>query len=77
MIYAGGDHPRPRITVGRGSTIGGSVWLTHSVPPNSQITQAQLRSNEPDRQGWIGRTRDDAKRSAPVPPCPHPPRLRI
>ena len=40
-----------RITVGRGSTIGGSVWLTHSVPPNSQITQAKLRSNEPDRQG--------------------------
>jgi serine O-acetyltransferase len=41
-----------RITIGRGSTIGGSVRLTHSVPPNSQITQAQLRSDERhDRQG--------------------------
>jgi serine O-acetyltransferase len=40
-----------RITVGRGSTIGGSVWLTHSVPPNSNITQAKVRHEEPDRQG--------------------------
>ncbi len=29
-----------RITVGRGSIIGGNVWLTHSVPPNSRISQA-------------------------------------
>jgi serine O-acetyltransferase len=50
VIYAGATI-LGRITVGRGSTIGGSVWLTHSVPPNSQITQAQLRSNDPDRQG--------------------------
>ncbi len=41
-----------RITIGRGSTIGGSVWLTHSVPPGSQITQAQTRNEERyDRQG--------------------------
>jgi len=33
-----------RITVGRGSTIGGNVWLTHSVPPGSMITQANARS---------------------------------
>ena len=51
VIYAGATI-LGRITVGRGSTIGGSVWLTHSVPPNSQITQAQLRSEERyDRQG--------------------------
>jgi serine O-acetyltransferase len=50
VIYAGAT-VLGRITVGRGSTIGGSVWLTHSVPPNSHITQAQVRSNEPDRQG--------------------------
>jgi len=50
VIYAGATI-LGRITVGRGSTIGGSVWLTHSVPPGSQITQAQLRSNEGDRQG--------------------------
>jgi serine O-acetyltransferase len=29
-----------RVTVGRGSIIGGNVWLTHSVPPNSRISQA-------------------------------------
>jgi serine O-acetyltransferase len=29
-----------RITVGRGSVIGGNVWLTRSVPPNSRIAQA-------------------------------------
>ncbi len=29
-----------RVTVGRGSVIGGNVWLTHSVPPNSRISQA-------------------------------------
>ena len=31
--------PRP-ITIGRGSTIGGNVWLTKDVPPNSVVTQA-------------------------------------
>ncbi len=29
-----------RITVGRGSVIGGNVWLTHSVPPKSRVAQA-------------------------------------
>lgn len=28
-----------RITIGRNSTIGGSVWVTKSVPPNSRILQ--------------------------------------
>ncbi|MBY0325048.1 MAG: serine O-acetyltransferase [Reyranella sp.] len=50
VVYAGATI-LGRITVGRGSTIGGGVWLTHGVPPNSYITQAQARSNEPDRQG--------------------------
>lgn len=51
VIYAGATI-LGRVTIGRGSTIGGSVWLTQSVPPNSQITQAQLRSDERyDRQG--------------------------
>ena len=43
VIYAGATI-LGRITIGRGSTIGGNVWLTHSVPPNSHITQAQVRS---------------------------------
>lgn len=29
-----------RVIVGRGSVIGGNVWLTHSVPPNSRVSQA-------------------------------------
>jgi serine O-acetyltransferase len=33
-----------RITIGAGSTIGGNVWLTHSVPPRSRITQAQAHA---------------------------------
>ncbi len=44
VIYAGATI-LGRITVGRGSTIGGNVWLTRSVPPGSQITQAQTRNN--------------------------------
>ena len=38
-IYASATVPG-RITIGRGSIIGGNVWLTHSVPPNSRISQA-------------------------------------
>jgi len=30
-----------RITIGKGSTIGGNVWLTRSVPPGSQVRQHQ------------------------------------
>lgn len=44
VIYAGATI-LGRITIGRGSTIGGNVWLTHSVPPGSSITQAQARSD--------------------------------
>jgi serine O-acetyltransferase len=31
-----------RITIGRGSVIGGNVWLTRSVPAGSNVTQQQL-----------------------------------
>jgi serine O-acetyltransferase len=44
VIYAGATI-LGRITVGRGSTIGGNVWLTHGVAPGSQITQAHARSS--------------------------------
>ena len=33
-----------RITIGRGSTIGGNVWVTQHVPPNSIVTQATARN---------------------------------
>jgi len=39
VIYAGATI-LGRITIGRGSTIGGNVWLTKDVPPNSIVTQA-------------------------------------
>ena len=35
-----------RVTIGRGSVIGGNVWLVHSVPPESRITQ-----DRPARRG--------------------------
>jgi len=43
VIYAGATI-LGRITIGCGSTIGGNVWLTHSVAPGSNITQAYARS---------------------------------
>jgi serine O-acetyltransferase len=39
VIYAGATI-LGRITIGRGSTIGGNVWLTRSVPPNSHVALA-------------------------------------
>ena len=47
VIYAGATI-LGRITVGRGSSIGGSVWLTTSVPPGSSITQAKARNESFD-----------------------------
>ncbi len=44
VIYAGAT-VLGRVTIGRGSVIGGNVWLTNSVPPGSVITQASLQSN--------------------------------
>jgi len=43
VIYAGATI-LGRITVGAGSTIGGNVWLTQSVPPGSNVSQAQMRN---------------------------------
>jgi serine O-acetyltransferase len=42
-----------RVTIGRGSVIGGNVWLVHSVPPGSRITQAQTREDEFERGAGI------------------------
>jgi serine O-acetyltransferase len=43
VIYAGATI-LGRITIGRGSTIGGNVWLTQDVAPNSVVTQASARN---------------------------------
>ena len=40
VIYAGAT-VLGRVTIGNGSTIGGNVWLTRSVPPGSNVSQAQ------------------------------------
>ncbi|RPJ73037.1 MAG: serine acetyltransferase, partial [Acidobacteria bacterium] len=42
VIYSGAT-VLGRITVGAGSIIGGNVWLTHSVPPGSRVSQGQVR----------------------------------
>jgi serine O-acetyltransferase len=39
VIHAGAS-VLGRITVGAGSIVGGGVWLTHSIPPGSSVTQA-------------------------------------
>jgi serine O-acetyltransferase len=41
VIYAGATI-LGRITIGRGSVIGGNVWLTHDVPAGSVVTQESL-----------------------------------
>jgi len=42
VIYSGATI-LGRVTIGRGSSIGGNVWLTHGVPPGSRVTQATVR----------------------------------
>jgi serine O-acetyltransferase len=43
VIYSGAT-VLGRVTIGKGSSIGGNVWLTHSVPPGSHIAQAKARN---------------------------------
>jgi serine O-acetyltransferase len=42
VIYAGATI-LGRITLGKGSVIGGNVWLTHDVAPGGRIAQAESR----------------------------------
>ena len=42
VIYAGATI-LGRVTIGKGSSIGGNVWLTHDVLPGSSVTQAEAR----------------------------------
>jgi serine O-acetyltransferase len=41
IIYAGATI-LGRVTIGKGSVIGGNVWLTRDVPPGSQIVQTRV-----------------------------------
>ena len=52
VIYAGATI-LGRIVIGSGSVIGGNVWLTHSVPRGSTVTQALVRSEVFERGAGI------------------------
>jgi serine O-acetyltransferase len=52
VVYAGATI-LGRVTIGRGSVIGGNVWLTRSVPAGSNIVQAQARSETFDSGSGI------------------------
>ncbi len=43
VIYAGATI-LGRVTLGKGATIGGNVWITESVPPGASVTQASLQN---------------------------------
>jgi len=42
VVYAGATI-LGRITIGKGSSVGGNVWLTAGVPPGTRVTQAEVR----------------------------------
>lgn len=44
IIYAGAT-VLGRITLGAGSSVGGNVWLTKSVPPGTAVTQSKATTN--------------------------------
>jgi len=48
VIYAGATI-LGRVTLGKGATIGGNVWITDDVPPGANVTQASLQ-NAPQRR---------------------------
>ena len=52
VIYAGATI-LGRITIGRGSTIGGNVWITRNIPPGSHVAQAQARAEAFNEGGGI------------------------
>lgn len=48
VIYAGATI-LGRVTLGKGATIGGNVWITDDVPPGANVSQASLQ-NAPQRR---------------------------
>ena len=42
-----------RVTIGENSVIGGNVWITHNVPPNSKIIQHRAKENLFNNGGGI------------------------
>jgi serine O-acetyltransferase len=66
VIYAGATI-LGRVTLGRGSVIGGNVWLTQDVAPGSHVTQAVSR-NEATQPG-------QAAQASHVPPVTQLPQV--
>ncbi|WP_118183651.1 serine O-acetyltransferase EpsC [Paraburkholderia phosphatilytica] len=58
VIYAGATI-LGRVTIGKGSVIGGNVWLTHSVPPGSSVSQGKVREGERIVHNGAARGRED------------------
>jgi serine O-acetyltransferase len=52
VVYAGATI-LGRVVIGRGSSIGGNVWLTHGVPPGSRVTQGEVRESGLEYGGGI------------------------
>lgn len=50
VIYAGAT-VLGRVTIGKGASIGGNVWVTHDVAPGAQVTQA--RSQRDESVAWL------------------------
>jgi len=60
VIYAGATI-LGRIAIGRGSEIGGNVWVTTSVPPESGVSQAEAENAvTPLAHRRSGAVQDDA-----------------
>ena len=53
VVIYGGANILGRITLGKGSVIGGNVWLTRSVPPGSKVVQARNRDQSFSNGGGI------------------------
>ncbi len=45
VIYAGATRARPRHGSARARPSAGNVWLTHDVPPGSNLSQARMTSS--------------------------------
>ncbi len=43
VIYSGATI-LGRVTIGKGSVIGGNVWVTHDIPPHSRIIQSKSKN---------------------------------
>ena len=52
VIYAGATI-LGRVTIGKGSSIGGNVWITQDVPAGSALSQARPRNDSYANGGGI------------------------